>query len=717
MSEILTPLNRLLKMAVLAGVESAVKIHINRGDDLNGRDLNGHTPLMLAASKNKPEICILLLAAGADDGLTDPSGNTAYAIAVASNSLLAARVLETSPGYLNHPTAFPLNSVSSTDLLSDRIFSFDLNSWEPDEVNEPPKADLSASSISKINQKAISNHKPIDTSEEWGDFDLYLPERSLKLIQKDNTEARGHLRLLLLRAIREGSIPINAVEELSFNQGDSVDFETKALLSMIINDLGAELDERLESDTDVFINTDETSIEEDLLQEVLTFMDSLASRQSEPLRIYQKDIQRNKLISGEEEVMLGKTMEIELERAVSALASWHDGIAYVLAAGESVKNGQKQLSWFSNGPIDDQAEIGAGVILSEIVEVDSTSIILLEESSEEGNDSLLLEDNSVSNFLDGIKRLDKLNINSKVDSSNVRKIYETLSGLGLSRRFLEELAEAERGNNCASANQFFSAIDAYKKANETMAEANLKLVFHLAMKYLYCGEPLDDLVQEGNLGLLKAVDRFDWRLGFKFSTYATWWIRQSITRYICDKGRTIRLPVHVHESANRLNRVAANFESKMGRIPQVAELAALLDSSTRKIKLLLDLPPEPVSIDNLEIEEQIAMESVSNFSTNDSFEIVFQKELSREMNNLLAVLESKQQEVIRLRYGLGVEEALTLEEVGKLHGVTRERIRQIEAKAMKKLKLPSRLKVLSINALGIEYTKEIEEESACEEVD
>ena len=111
----------------------------------------------------------------------------------------------------------------------------------------------------------------------------------------------------------------------------------------------------------------------------------------------------------------------------------------------------------------------------------------------------------------------------------------------------------------------------------------------------------------------------------------------------------------------------------------------------------------------------IAIESVSNLTTTDSFEIVFQKELSREMNNLLAVLDSKQQEIIRLRYGLGVEEALTLEEVGKLHGLTRERIRQIEAKAMKKLKLPSRLEVLSINALGIEYTNETDEESACEE--
>lgn len=703
-------------MAVLAGVESAVKIHINRGDDLNGRDLSGLTPLMLAASKNKPEICKLLLAAGADDGLTDPSGNTAYAIAVTSNALLAARVLETFPAYLKHPKEFSSSPLASVDLTSDSSLSFDLNSWEPDEVNEPPKADLSVSSASKIIQKAISNHKPIDTSEEWEDFDLYLPEKSLKLISNDDTEARGHLRSLLLRAIREGSIPTNLVEELCFKHGESVDFETKAMMSMIFNDLGAELDERIESVADVFISSDETLIEEDLLQEVLVFMDSLASRQSEPLRLYQKDIQRNKLISSDEEVTLGKTMEIELERAVNALASWQDGIAYVLAAGEAVKNGQKQLSWFSNGPIDEQEEIGAGVIFGETPEVESASINILEESSEEENDSPLLEDNSLSNFLDGIKRLDKLIVASKGHSSNVRQINETLIALGLSRRFLEELAETERGNNSSSAKEYFSSIKAYKKANEMMVKANLKLVFHLAMKYRYSGEPLDDLVQEGNLGLLKAVDRFNWRLGFKFSTYATWWIRQSISRYLCDKGRTIRLPVHVHESANRLNREAANFELKMGRIPTIEELASLLDTSTRKVKLLLDLPPEPVSIDNSDIEELIAIESVSNFTNSDSFEIVFQKELSREMNNFLAVLDSKQQEIIRLRYGLGVEDALTLEEVGKLHGVTRERIRQIEAKAMKKLKLPSRLEVLSTSVLGIEYTRDVDEESPFEEV-
>jgi RNA polymerase primary sigma factor len=269
-----------------------------------------------------------------------------------------------------------------------------------------------------------------------------------------------------------------------------------------------------------------------------------------------------------------------------------------------------------------------------------------------------------------------------------------------------ELADLENDGGSGTTDQYAIAMTAYQHARARMTAANLKLVFHLAKKFLYSGELLDDLAQEGNIGLLKAVERFDWRRGFKFSTYATWWIRQQIGRHVADKCRTIRIPVHVYEKAQRLSRETLAFESETGRAPELDEIAARLGMSARILKMLQSLAPEPLPIHDILIDELIAVEARSEFVAPDPFDIVFESELREMIDKVLSTLKPKEAQILRLRFGIGFNDSLTLDDVGQRYEVTRERVRQIEAKAIQKLRQPSKIEVLSRAFFGSPFFKQ-----------
>jgi len=199
------------------------------------------------------------------------------------------------------------------------------------------------------------------------------------------------------------------------------------------------------------------------------------------------------------------------------------------------------------------------------------------------------------------------------------------------------------------------------------------------------------LIQEGNIGLLKAVERYDWRRGFKFSTYATWWIRQQVGRFVADKGRTIRLPVHVYEKTQRIARESLAFEAKTGRAPTIHEVAAWLEMPPNKVAALVRATLEPTPIHELCIDEFIAVEARSDFISRDPMDIVSDRQLLDSIDRVLATLKRKDERILRLRFGIGVQEAMTLDEIGIRFEVTRERIRQIEAKALRLLRHPSRI--------------------------
>ena len=366
------------------------------------------------------------------------------------------------------------------------------------------------------------------------------------------------------------------------------------------------------------------------------------------------------------------------------MAKFSEKLVELLELAKKKKNVleyQEISDFFKDSPLEvDQMEK-----VFDFLEASGVDVLRITDNS---GDELLLDNDMDMEGLDDKEEVEL----DKIDLS----VPEGVSIEDPVRMYLKEIGKV----SLLSADEEIELAKRMEKGDEAakkrLAEANLRLVVSIAKRYVGRGMLFLDLIQEGNLGLIKAVEKFDYRKGYKFSTYATWWIRQAITRAIADQARTIRIPVHMVETINKLIRVSRQLLQELGREPTPEEIAEEMDMPVDRVREILKISQEPVSLETPIGEEEDS--HLGDFIQDDNVPVPADAAaftlLKEQLVEVLSTLTDREQKVLRLRFGLDDGRARTLEEVGKEFNVTRERIRQIEAKALRKLRHPSRSRKL-----------------------
>lgn len=401
----------------------------------------------------------------------------------------------------------------------------------------------------------------------------------------------------------------------------------------------------------------------------------------------------------------------------NTMARYQEKVKELLALAKKKKNVleyQEIVDFFADLPLEDdqldkvlevleQSGIDVLRIMDEDDDVEDEEIILSEEDEVDVEnidlsvpDGISIED-PVRMYLKEIGKVPLLTAEEEIELAQKMedgvKAAEKIAEL---KKTLEDCSEEEKTEINKQIEEQQEIADIGEDSKKKLAEANLRLVVSIAKRYVGRGMLFLDLIQEGNLGLIKAVEKFDYRKGYKFSTYATWWIRQAITRAIADQARTIRIPVHMVETINKLIRVSRQLLQELGREPTPEEIAEEMNMPVDRVREILKISQEPVSLETPIGEEEDS--HLGDFIQDDNVPVPSDAAaftlLKEQLVEVLGTLTEREQKVLRLRFGLDDGRARTLEEVGKEFNVTRERIRQIEAKALRKLRHPSRSRKL-----------------------
>ena len=546
----------------------------------------------------------------------------------------------------------------------------------------------------------------------------------------------------------------------------------------MINDLGLQVHETA-PDADTLMlaeseNSDDIALEQ--AAEALAAVESETGRTTDPVRMYMREMGTVDLLTREGEIEIAKRIEEGMRDLLNASVMYPKTVDYVLHYFQLVKDGEKKISDFLTGFLEEMEEVPSAGPGSQRAKEEAEAAESSDEESSSGPDMKEVQrrmTNLKRQFNKTSKVIENKGRYSKEANAEFKKLGQIFQFLKFSPRMFEDItAIARHGLNVLREKEKFIQtqlvknariprkeflqmypenlnkvrwVDSlmkekkYKKdlleavkqdvviaqkdiielenkigltvkdikeinrnmsmgetkmrrAKKDMVEANLRLVISIAKKYTNRGLQFLDLIQEGNIGLMKAVDKFEYRRGYKFSTYATWWIRQAITRSIADQARTIRIPVHMIETINKLNRVSRQMMQDMGREPTPEELSKELDMPEDKVRKVLKIAKEPISTETPigDDEDSSLGDFIEDTVIESPLENATEESLHFATDDVLASLTAREAKVLRMRFGIGMNTDHTLEEVGKQFDVTRERIRQIEAKALRKLRHPSR---------------------------
>lgn len=572
-----------------------------------------------------------------------------------------APLSQQNPLLSDSPASFP--AARDPAVLSDPALDEDVveleepDDWEAEPPPVAPTGDPNVLKQAQDVQHRIGSHTPVDDGEGWDDIEVDLPVRAT-IITALAGDSEAPFRPLLAEGMLTGMLARKSVVDVCTGTGTDVDHDLELALGVVAEDLGIRIieGEVITEDCSFRLNDDD----EELLDEAMTFLQDLVRNPGDPLRHYQREMRPYRLLSNEEEIEAASAIENAGREAVRALSRWPAGLMLVQEAATRVLSGDADAELYSTGPGPSQED-----------EPSKEHVADPDDGTDRDTDEV------AALFLAAAAEL-------KDAGEDISCREKALKKARLSRGFLMTLADtAQRMND---GEEFVMAIRKQEIARERMIVSNLRLAFAIARKYLWSGLPLDDLIQEANIGLMKAVERYDWRKGSRFSTYATWWIRQNVQRSVANHSRTVRTPVHMQDAGWKLMQSREEEFKRTGRIESEIRTSERTGLSLSKVRIMISQFEEAISLEDPcapiydldDIHEQL-----TDFESCDAMENTI---LRQQIVCALASLDEKTRGVIMFRYGLNENDAMTLEEIGNEFGVTRERIRQIEAKALQKLK-------------------------------